>query len=211
MSFLLIIILISLFIWKRNKTANTIYQSFELGDFDKELIAYHEAGHSVIFLSLFGVEHLELITIDPTNEAFGGIKIIPNKNLNKTKDDILNMVSVCLGGRVAEEIFLNLTTTSCVHDLKNATQLVYDMIVQFGMGNFLIDISKDSVIFPCSESLKNEYENEIRKILKESKDKAIVILKENSVLFYKLVDLLKTKKSLYHKEISILFKEYFPQ
>lgn len=109
----------------------------ELTDWDRRLMAYHEAGHAVCSRFFPEQEPLLLITIDPSSEAFGMIRTSPRPHHNGTRTSLSGTIAVLLAGRLAEEMFLNVATTSCIHDLASAQRLASDMVQKFGMGETL--------------------------------------------------------------------------
>ena len=138
MNLLLLIFLVALlligifFLWKIFQAKGT--SRLKISEWDEKLMAYHEAGHAVVFSELFGKNLLGTVTIDSNKNEFGSTKANFNKNLNETYNDLILKISVALSGRLSEQILLNEFTTSAIHDLSQSTFLATNMVIRLGMG-----------------------------------------------------------------------------
>ena len=105
---------------------------------DKEITAYHEAGHAILALVVPGADPLHKVTVLPRGMAGGYTIQIPIEDkYYYTKEDLLIKITSLLGGRVAEEIVFNEVTTGASNDLKEATELARKMVMRFGMSEKL--------------------------------------------------------------------------
>ena len=105
---------------------------------DKELTAYHEAGHAILALFIKGADPLHKVTILPRGVAGGYTIQIPIEDkYYHSKNDLLVKIICSMGGRVAEELIFNEVTTGASQDLKEATELARKMVMRFGMSEKL--------------------------------------------------------------------------
>ncbi len=101
---------------------------------DRECMAWHEAGHAVVSLSFPEREPVERVSIVPGDEAFGLMRTAVRPHHNDTRETLLAALSVALAGREAERLFLRRETTSGGDDLAMARAIARDMVLRFGLG-----------------------------------------------------------------------------
>jgi len=105
-------------------------------DLDKKLTAYHEAGHAVVSHFLPHTDPVHRISIVSRGMALGFTLIPPAKDkLHETKTNLLERISVMMGGRAAEEAIFNETTTGAANDFDQATNIAKAMVVEYGMSD----------------------------------------------------------------------------
>lgn len=141
--------------------------------FDREITAFHEAGHALV-TKLIAPEHsVSRVTIIPSTKGMGGFSMnIPPERMYYRKRDMENSIKIALAGRAAEEIVFghDNVTTGASNDLERATEVLLDMIRRFGMGkstgllnydvlysNGIRQVS-DEVLTQCSETMDLFYE-----------------------------------------------------
>ncbi|MCM8900835.1 ATP-dependent zinc metalloprotease FtsH [Caldicoprobacter algeriensis] len=141
--------------------------------FDREITAFHEAGHALV-TKLIAPEHsVSRVTIIPSTKGMGGFSMnIPPDRMYYRKRDMENTIKIALAGRAAEEIVFGQdnVTTGASNDLERATEVLLDMIRRFGMGkstgllnydvlysNGIRQVS-DEVLTQCSETMNIFYE-----------------------------------------------------
>ncbi|AYF53389.1 cell division protein FtsH [Clostridium novyi] len=174
---------------------------------DKEITAYHEAGHALISAKVLPNEKLSKVTIIPTTKGAGGYTLsIPEDKMYQSKEYLLNRIMVLLGGRAAEEIIFgkDKITTGAYSDLKHSTKLINNMITLYGMGNSLglltlseigniSSSTQDMLINECKLTLENLY-NETKSILLNNKNilenLATTLLNEETLYDEKLQQIL---------------------
>lgn len=105
---------------------------------EKRLTAYHEAGHAVVMALVKGGEPLHKITIIPRGMALGATMSLPKKDrVQYTRTQMLAMLATDMGGRVAEELFLDDISSGAQQDLRQATNLAHQMVCDWGMSKAL--------------------------------------------------------------------------
>lgn len=183
---------------------------------DKQIIAFHEAGHAVIGLKLDNAEIVHKVTIIPRGHAGGYNLMLPEEErFVQTKRDLLDQITGLLGGRVAEEIVFNEVTTGAHNDFEKATKIARAMVTEYGMsklgpvqyeqrtGNVFLgrDYMKDKNF---SGQIALEIDNEIRRIIDECYEKAHEVIKNNKELLELIANQLMEMETLTREDIEEL-------
>ena len=140
--------------------------------------AYHEAGHAVVAYSLPKADPVHKVTIIPRGRALGVTWMLPEQDrYGKDRERLLQEISVSLGGRIAEEVFLGQMTTGASSDFQNATNLARRMVTEWGMSDALGPVvygENDGEVFlgrsvtthkNVSEATMQKVDAEIRRII----------------------------------------------
>ena len=185
-----------------------------------EMVAYHEAGHAVVGLKVPGGNKVQKITIIPRGNAGGYNLMLPEKEkYNKTKLELEAMIKSFMGGRAAEEIIYGEEniSTGAADDIQKATSIARRMVTEWGMsslgpiqyeepeGSVFLgrDYAKSKVL---SDALNQDIDNEVKKILINSKKVALKIIKENMELLRLIKDLLLERETIVAEEIEYIEK-----
>ncbi|QVK17992.1 ATP-dependent zinc metalloprotease FtsH [Mycoplasmatota bacterium] len=183
---------------------------------DKEIVAFHEAGHAVIGLKLDNAEIVHKVTIIPRGQAGGYNLMLPEEEkFVQTKQDLLDQITGLLGGRVAEEIVFSEITTGAHNDFEKATKIARAMVTEFGMsslgpvqyeqrsGNVFLgrDYMKDRNF---SGQIALEIDKEVRRIIDECYERAQVAIKENRELLDLIANQLIEMETLTREDIEEL-------
>lgn len=177
----------------------------ELTRWDRRTMAYHEAGHAVCSHYLPEREPLLRITIAPGDEAFGMVRTAVRSHHNETRVSFASTLAVLLAGRLAEELFLHETTTSCVHDLAAARQLAADMVVRLGMGGRCA-LTLPPPDFPVGEALAKYRDADVQELLADAARSARVTLLRHRAEVVGLAELLLARETLDRREIEEFFR-----
>lgn len=183
---------------------------------DKRITAYHECGHAIIGKILPGCEEVQEVSIIPRGQAAGYTLTRPDRDdMHVSKNKLLDMIVMLLGGRAAEDIVIHDITTGASSDIQRASGVARSMVTEWGMsplGNLFLggesevflgrDYQKHSNI---SEKLSGLVDDEVRKIIDESYKKAIDILTEYRNVMENMVKLLFEKETIYAEEVQMLF------
>ncbi len=186
-----------------------------ISEHEKKLIAYHESGHALIAHLLPFADPVHKISIIPRGIAALGytLQLPLEDRFIMTKSEILEKITVLMGGRIAENIFFNESTTGAKSDLKVATETVQKMVTEYGMSEKLGPITlgkSDELVFlgrdfsrerNFSEAVASEIDEEIRRIINECYKRGEDIIKNNKAKIEKLVKKLLAKEVLDAKEI----------
>ena len=175
---------------------------------DRRLTAYHEAGHALVGHFLPLCDEIHTITVVPRGQAGGFTLSLPSKELDhRSKQQILQEIAMCMGGRAAESLTLDDITTGAVMDLKQATDMARSMVTRFGMSDKLgtVYLGTDQEIFVGMEfGQSREYseetaaliDNEIRSILDRAYAQARDILTSHLEQLHGLAHLLIEKETV---------------
>lgn len=139
---------------------------------EKELTAYHEAGHAILSLLIPEVDPLSKVSIIPRGMA-GGYTFTPPREdrWHRSKKELLGSITVMLGGRVSEEINLGDITTGASDDLVKVTQIARHMVCDYGMserlGSYTLGSSRGPVFLGRDLIREKDYSEETAKIIDE--------------------------------------------
>ena len=184
---------------------------------EKRLVSIHEAGHAVIGLKLEDANDVHKITIIPRGMAGGYTMMLPKeeKMAVTTRNELIAQITGLLGGRVAEELFLNEITTGASDDFKKATKIARSMVTEYGMsdlGPVQLEERSEGVFLGrdynksknFSDAVALEIDQEVRKIIDECYKKTTKILKENKKLVMLISDALMERETITKEEIEEL-------
>ncbi len=167
-------------------------------DEEKRSIAFHEAGHATISWMLRWANPLVKVTIVPRGMALGAAWYLPEERQLTNEEHILDELCSLLGGRAAEQLFLNQTSTGALNDLERATKQAYAMVAYYGMSDKLKDVSfYDSTgrydygfTKPYSDNTADLIDQETQRIIADQMARAKQILTENAEGHHQLAQLL---------------------
>ncbi len=177
---------------------------------EKRSVAYHEAGHATISWLLRWGNPLVKVTIVPRGMALGAAWYLPEERQLTNKDHIMDNLCSLLGGRAAEEVFLQQTSTGALNDLERATKQAYAMVAYYGMSDKLKNISYyDSTgrydmgfAKPYSEKTAEVIDAETSAIIAEQMARAKKILEENAEGHNKLAEMLIEKEVITSDDVA---------
>ena len=158
---------------------------------EKNIVAYHEAGHAVIGIKLEDANVVQKVTIIPRGQAGGYNLMVPlEEKFLETKKSLIARITSYLGGRVAEEIVFETVTTGAYNDFQIATRIARSMVTEYGMsdlGPIQYESSGGNVFLGrdyfkeknFSDQVAHEIDKEVRHIITTCFDKARHIITEN--------------------------------
>ncbi len=179
----------------------------------KKLVAYHEAGHAVVGLSLPDGAVVQKVTIIPRGNAGGYNLITPRKErILNSKKELLDTITSYMGGRAAEELFFDDITTGASGDIQAATRIAKDMVTTYGMselgpiqydsGNGTVFLGRDyNSPSNASSQVAYEIDIEVRKIIDECHERAKKIITESKEQLIKIAEALIVNETLTAEEI----------
>ena len=187
---------------------------------DKKITAYHEAGHAILFHVLPDVGPVYTVSIIPTGQGAAGYTMpLPERDeMHLTKGKMLQDITVCLGGRIAESLIFEDVTTGAVQDIRQATETARDMVTKYGfseeLGMINYSTSDDEVFIGrdightknFSEGTAEVIDREVKKIIDTCHEKATGILKDHMDVLHKLAELLIEKERIGQDEFKSLFE-----
>ncbi|MBR2265943.1 MAG: ATP-dependent zinc metalloprotease FtsH [Paludibacteraceae bacterium] len=176
---------------------------------EKRSIAFHEAGHATISWMLRWANPLVKVTIVPRGMALGAAWYLPEERQLTNEEHILDELCSLLGGRAAEQLFLNQTSTGALNDLERATKQAYAMVAYYGMSDKLKDVSYyDSTgryeygfTKPYSETTAEIIDKESARIISEQMARARQILTDNEAGHHAIAELLIEKEVITSEDV----------
>ncbi len=195
-------------------------RSLIISDAEKKLTAYHECGHVLVSKSLPGMDPIHKVTIIPRGMALGVTQALPiDDRRTYSKIYCLNQIAFMLGGRSAELLVLKDLSTGSGNDIEKATELARKMVCEWGMSERLGPLTlgkRDQEIFlgreiglhrNFSEDTARIIDEEIKRIVDDSRTKAEKIIKDNIDKLHLLAKTLLEKEILSSDEIDQVLKE----
>jgi cell division protease FtsH len=112
-----------------------VQSSTTLNDHEREVVAYHEAGHALTRELLPNTDRVHKISIVPRGQALGYVMNLPDEDSYlKTREELIDQITVLLGGRVAEQVVFGAVTTGAANDLQRVAEITSAMVHVYGMG-----------------------------------------------------------------------------
>jgi cell division protease FtsH len=193
-------------------------KSMLLTDEEKKVTAYHEAGHALVAEKLPHADPLHKVTIIPRGMALGVTMQLPETDKhNYTREYLRTQIAILMGGRLAEEIFLNQMSTGASNDIERATELARSMVCEWGMSELgpLAFGKKDQEIFlgreiaqhrDFSEETARKIDEQVRRFVDEGYNRARQAIEENREAMVKLAEVLLEREVLDGSEIKLLIQ-----
>ena len=183
---------------------------------ERELVAYHEAGHTIVGLVLSNARVVHKVTIVPRGRAGGYMIALPKEDqMLLSKEDMKEQLAGLMGGRVAEEIIFNVQTTGASNDFEQATQMARAMVTEYGMSEKLgpVQYEGNHAMFGAqspqksiSEQTAYEIDEEVRSLLNEARNKAAEIIQSNRETHRLIAEALLKYETLDSTQIKSLYE-----
>jgi len=176
---------------------------------EKEIIAYHEAGHAVASWYLKNVDSLVKVSIIPRGKSLGSAWYLPEERQIVTKSQFLDQICASLGGRAAEEIIFNDVSSGALDDLEKVTKQAYSMVAYFGLDEEIGPISfydstgksEQLLVKPYSEDTAKKIDKQVHNLIRVAYDRTTKILLDHSDELEKLTRLLIKKEVVEENEL----------
>ncbi len=195
-----------------------------ISDMEKQIIAYHEAGHAITARSLPEADHVHKVSIIARGQAGGYTLILPenDRTLVSRNKMLADMVSL-LGGRAAEELVFSDITSGASNDLERVTKLARQMVTRLGMSTELGPMvygQKDEMVFlgkefseqrDYSESVAEEIDQEVRDLVTRSYLRAKEILQEHREILDALAEKLLDQETVDSDQLDEIFPVPHPK
>jgi cell division protease FtsH len=193
-------------------------KSLLLTEEEKKVTAYHEAGHAIVAALMPHADPLHKVTIIPRGMALGVTMQLPETDKHNYTLDYLNtQIAVMMGGRLAEEIFLNQMSTGAGNDIERATEMSRKMVCEWGMSSLgpLTFGKKEEQIFlgrelsqhrDFSEETAREIDSEVRRLVNTGYEKAKSIILENRDAMVRIALALLEREVLDATELKLILE-----
>ena len=182
---------------------------------DREITAWHEAGHALLQVLLPDTDPLHKVTIIPRGRALGATMALPERDvLNRTRRHFLSEIRLCCGGRIAEELFTGDISTGAAQDIAQATSIAREMICRYGMSETFgfqafMEPSRfaDATLPPAfSEETARAIDAEVKKLIDEAYADARRLISENRARLEQLAKALLEKETMDGRDVETLVK-----
>ena len=191
-----------------------------MNDHEKELTAYHEAGHAIVGHVLPDSDPVHKVTIIPRGGTGGVTWFLPPEDKSYTNVyEFKDILARAMGGRIAEQIIYgdDGITTGAGSDLRKATEIARDMIIEQGMGQGLRDqvfhedngglmFDKMTRERPYSDETAKLIDQEVSQLITEAKQRAMLVLKANRTFLDKLAEALLKDETLEETAVDDILK-----
>ena len=197
------------FEWAKDKVLmGSERRSIVMSNEEKRNTAYHEAGHTMVAIKVPNADPIHKVSIIPRGMALGVTMQLPEADrYSHTRDYLEGQISIMMGGRIAEEIFLNHMTTGASNDIERATELARKMVCEFGMSTLgpITYGKKEEQIFlgreiaqhqDYSEDTAIKIDQEVKRMITEQYSRARQIICENKDALIRLAEALLERESL---------------
>ena len=169
-------------------------KSLVLNPKEREMVAYHEAGHTIIHLQTSLLAPLYKVSIVPRGQALGATVLLPEEDQNlQSQAMLVEQLLVLMGGRAAERTFFGSTTNGASGDLDVARKIARNMVHEWGMGEKLY-----------YEAERKDAEKEINRLLETADQKAHEVIQVQKSNTEKLAQALLERETLTHEEVLAL-------
>jgi AFG3 family protein len=182
-----------------------------ISDHEKQIVAYHEAGHAISGWFLEHVDPLVKVSIVPRGvAALGYAQYLPKDQYLYTTEQMINMMCMTLGGRVAEDIIFNRISTGAQNDLERITKMAYAMVTIYGMnekvGNLSFNDPNNEYGFtkPYSDKTAELIDQEVRALVDLCYQKTKALLIEKKELLEILAQELLKKEIIFQADLEVI-------
>ena len=195
-------------------------KSHIMSDEERRLTAYHEGGHTLVGMMLEHADPVHKVTIIPRGRAGGYTLMLPKEDRNyATRSELLDRLKVAMGGRVAEEVVLKEISTGASQDIKQASQIVRSMVMQYGMSDVLGPVAygedANHQVFlgrdlnnqrNYSEEVASDIDKEVRRIMEDAYEACRQIITENRDKLELIANALLERETLTAAELEELMR-----
>ncbi len=194
-------------------------RSLVITDEERELTAYHEAGHALVSVGVPGQDPVHKVTIVPRGRALGLTFSLPEEDRhNHTKEFILGKLATAYGGRVAEEIIFGAdkVTTGAAQDIQHATELARNMVMRFGMSDAVGPVAvgdREHQVFlgrefaqhrEVSDKTAELVDTEVKRVLDDAYSRARDILQRDVDILHRMAKALLDRETLDRADVELV-------
>jgi len=179
---------------------------------EREVIAFHEAGHATVSWMLEHAAPLVKVTIVPRGKSLGAAWYLPEERQITTKDQMMDEMCATLGGRAAEQIIFGKVSTGALSDLEKVTRQATAMVTVYGLSDKIGNISyydssgqNSSFNKPYSEQTARTIDEEVKALSEDAYAKALEVLEKHKDSLTKLAQELLTKEVIFKEDLEKIF------
>ena len=179
---------------------------------EREVIAFHEAGHATVSWILEHAAPLVKVTIVPRGKSLGAAWYLPEERQITTKEQMMDEMCAALGGRAAEQIIFGKVSTGALSDLEKVTRQATAMVTVYGLSDKIGNISyydssgqNSGFNKPYSEQTARTIDEEVKELTEVAYKKALKVLEENKNSLTKLAHELLNKEVIFKEDLETIF------
>ena len=179
---------------------------------EREVIAFHEAGHATVSWMLEHAAPLVKVTIVPRGKSLGAAWYLPEERQITTKEQMMDEMCAALGGRAAEQIIFGKVSTGALSDLEKVTRQATAMVTVYGLSDKIGNISyydssgqNSGFNKPYSEQTARTIDEEVKELTEFAYNKALKVLEQNKISLTKLANELLTKEVIFKEDLETIF------
>lgn len=180
---------------------------------EREVTAYHEAGHALVTKIIAPSNTVSKVTIIPSTKGAGGFSMnIPPDKMYHTKKEMEAQIMISLGGRIAEELIFgeDNITTGASNDIEKATQIIRDYVVKYGMSKTMGLINMDVLLNNHSQSFSEEtLMTECRNHMERLYEKTKTLIIENKYYLNSIANALLTQETINEEDLNAIMEDNF--
>ncbi|HWI22213.1 MAG TPA: AAA family ATPase [Baekduia sp.] len=182
-----------------------------LNDHERRVVAYHEAGHALTRELLRSMERTHKISIVPRGQALGYVMNLPDEDSYlKTRDELVDQITVLLAGRVAEAIVFGAVTTGAANDLQRVAEITHAMVHNYGMGTASVAtraVTDADIVSDLTRRIRDEEQQELAF---EAQKHAFDIITDHRDKLEELAQALLERETLERPEIDAIMSDVPP-
>lgn len=178
---------------------------------ERRSTAIHEAGHATVMWRLKHCDPVLKITIIPRGRSLGATWYLPEERVNHNIEHFKHQMAGMLGGRIAEQILMDVTSTGAISDLERTTKIAYAMVAYYGMSPAVGNISfydatgqRDMFTKPFSEKTAELIDAEVRRLVDEAVELTRSIITAERDNIERLADLLIDKETIFSEDVEAI-------
>jgi len=179
---------------------------------EREVIAFHEAGHATVSWILEHAAPLVKVTIVPRGKSLGAAWYLPEERQITTKEQMMDEMCAALGGRAAEQIIFGKVSTGALSDLEKVTRQATAMVTVYGLSDKIGNISyydssgqNSGFNKPYSEQTARKIDEEVKDLTESAYKKALILLEKNKNSLTKLAHELLNKEVIFKEDLENIF------
>ena len=178
---------------------------------ERRSTAIHEAGHATVMWRLRHCDPVLKITIIPRGRSLGATWYLPEERVNHNVEHFQHQMAGMLGGRVAEQVLMDVISTGALNDLERTTKIAYAMVAYYGMSPKVGNVSfydatgqRDTFTKPFSERTSELIDTEVRRLVDEAVELTRSIIEAERENIERLADMLISKETIFAEDVEAI-------
>src|SRR5207248_4122618 len=179
---------------------------------EKRILAYHEAGHALMSHLMGDTMPVQKVTIVARGQPLGYTLNLPAEDRYlHTKEELVDMMTIYLAGRAAEQVVFGRVTNGAANDLEKATELARAMVFEYGMSDTVSSRTMRADNYALSEETKRLRDSEQARLTDGSFDEALRLLEKHRAALDRVAQALLEKETLVREEVEALLVDVEPE